>query len=428
MTTGAKSWNKLPLTIFLLPHLVAPGVALANGMKLASQDSFATARGEAFAATADNASAVYYNPAGLTQIPGDELRGGLYGLYFDPTFKPPASAPNAGKTYHIDQNFAGTAQGFYSHQFGDSPWRFGAGMYSPYGAAVEWPNDTGFYSVATYGRVTYFRFNGVLACEVAPGLSLAAGVMIDYADIALEQGLLRRAQPFDNSFRFSGDGWSAGANAGILWQPHEKISLGATVRSPTTINFEGETKFEQQPIIQPTRLKAEAEFEFPLTVVCGVSFRPTTNWNIEFNADYTDWNSFDSVTIKQQGTPPFPVQQNIPVTLDWESSWMFSFGATRRLGENWHASAGYAFNQNSVPDSFYSPLAADLDRHFFTIGCGRKGKRWDFDIAYQFGYGPAHTVSGSQPSSQPGLFAGQNADGTYEFISHAIMVTIGLRF
>jgi hypothetical protein len=91
-------------------------------------------------------------------------------------------------------------------------------------------------------------------------------------------------------------------------------------------------------------------------------------------------------------------------------------------------SAGYLFNENSVPDAYYSPLAADLDRHFFSVGAGRQGKRFDFDVVYQFGYGPAHTVTGSTPSSQPGLFTGQTADGTYKFASHAVLVTLGVHF
>ena len=62
------------------------------------------------------------------------------------------------------------------------------------------------------------------------------------------------------------------------------------------------------------------------------------------------------------------------------------------------------------------------------MGPGYKGKRFDFDVAYQFGYGPARTVTGSSPSSTPGLFSGQNANGTYEFISHAVMLTVGVHF
>ena len=89
----------------------------------------------------------------------------------------------------------------------------------------------------------------------------------------------------------------------------------------------------------------------------------------------------------------------------------------------WHVSAGYIFNENSIPDSHYTPLVTDLDKHFFSIGAGFKGKRFDFDLAYQFGYGPTHTVSGSAPS-----LAGQTADGKYEFISHAIEASVGWHF
>jgi hypothetical protein len=81
-----------------------------------------------------------------------------------------------------------------------------------------------------------------------------------------------------------------------------------------------------------------------------------------------------------------------------------------------------------VPDVYYTPLAADMNRHFFSIGTGRKGKRFDFDITYQFGYGPSRTVIGSTPSSVSGLIAGQTADGTYKFLSQAVLMTVGMHF
>jgi long-chain fatty acid transport protein len=270
--------------------------------------------------------------------------------------------------------------------------------------------------------------NPVVALKLARNLSLGGGVAVNYGEIELEQGLLRTETPFANYFRFTGDGWSVGCNLGLLWQPHEKISLGATFRSSATINMEGHTEFEQQPVIPPTRRSAEAKFQFPLGAAFGLSYRPTPKWNLEFNADFTDWSSFDRVTIRQATLPPFPVQQDIPVTLEWQASWYYAFGVTRYFDRGWHVSAGYLFNENSVPDDYYSPLSADLDRHFFTIGTGRKGRRFDFDVAYQFGYGPARTVTGSTPSSQPAQFAGQTADGKYDFISHAVLLSVGVHF
>lgn len=412
----------------MLLTALSPVTLLANGMRLASQDAFASARGEAFVATADNPSAIYYNPAGLTQLEGDQFRSGLYALNFEIDYQPPAGNANAGNTYEVKQNFAAVPQLFYAHRTEGSDLSYGLGVYAPYGAEVRWPQDTGFRSVATAGALTYLRVNPVVALQVTPTLSVGGGLMVDYAEIALEQGLLRTSQPFANYFRFEGDGWSLGWNLGLLWQPHKKISFGATFRSATEVTFSGNTYLQQRPIIAATQREAKAEFEFPYTTVFGVSYRPNTNWNFEVNADYTDWRSIGGVTIRQATPPPFPVRQNIPVNLWWEGSWLLGAGVTRHLSDGWHVSAGYAFNQNSVPDNYYSPLVADLDRHFVTLGVGQRGRRFDFDVAYQFGYGPDHTVSGSTPSSQPGLFSGQRADGTYGFISHALFVSVGVRF
>ena len=129
------------------------------------------------------------------------------------------------------------------------------------------------------------------------------------------------------------------------------------------------------------------------------------------------------MTIKQAAAFPPLLPQDIPLTFDWESSWYFEWGATRYFDNGWHVSGGYIFNQNSVPDAHYTPLISDLDRHFFSVGAGRKGNHIGFDLAYQFGYGPTRTVRGSAPSA-----SGQTADGDYTFLSHAVMLTLEYQF
>jgi long-chain fatty acid transport protein len=399
----------------------------ANGFLLPDQDAFATARGEAFVATADNPSAIYYNPAGITQLEGSNLRGGVYGIYLNPSCTP----TNHTHTFHSSKNLAAVPQLFYTYTPKDWPLSFGLGVYAPFGGNMSWPEDTGFRSVAISGSLKYITINPVVAVKLLPSLSVGGGAMVNYGNIDLEQGLRANQQPFANFFHFKGDDWGVGYNAGILWQPHPKISFGATFRSSARLNFQGNTDFQLQPrpYNTPAQRNASAGFTFPLTTVLGVSYRPTPKWNLEFDANYTGWNSFGTVNIQQ--SPPrvsTPFQQNIPVHLDWQASWMYEFGVTRYFDSGWHVSAGYVFNENSVPNAYYTPLAADMDRQFFSAGAGYKGKRFDFDVAYQFGYGPTHTVTGSTPSSTPGQFAGESADGTYHFISHAVLVTMGMRF
>jgi long-chain fatty acid transport protein len=165
-----------------------------------------------------------------------------------------------------------------------------------------------------------------------------------------------------------------------------------------------------------------------MTVAGGIAWKPTPQWNLEIDADYTDWSSLDRVTIHHFNAPNPPLQQDYPFNLYWRPSWIFSAGLTRYFDNGWHVSAGYVFNQSSVPDAYYSPLIADVDRHFLSFGVGRKGRKYDFDVAYQFGYGPDHKVAGSTPSSSTGFFIPQTADGTYSFVSHAVLMTVGIRF
>jgi long-chain fatty acid transport protein len=400
--------------------------ASANGFRLADQDAFATARGEAFVATADNPSAIYYNPAGITQLEGNDLRGGIYGIYLDQSYSP----LNSGSTYHSSDHLAAVPQIFYTYSSTNIPVSFGLGVYAPYGGSMSWPGDTGFRAVALNGSLTYFTFNPVVAVKLPLNFSIGAGLMVNYANMDLEQGMIGDPLP-PNFFRFKGDGWGVGYNLGLLWQPIDQISIGATFRSSTTITFAGQNEAEMRSLSsQITHRSAQADFTFPLTAVFGISYRPTPKWNLEFDADYTDWSSFGTINIRQGQAPPnsIPLPDHPTLILDWQASWMYELGATRYFDNGWHASAGFVYNENSVPNAYYTPLAADLDRYFFSVGAGRKGKRFDFDVTYQLGYGPAHTVIGSTPSTIAGKIAGQTADGKYDFISHAVMLTVGMHF
>jgi len=418
------------LILRLLAMMISGALTLkasANGFRLPDQDAFATARGEAFVATADNPSAIYYNPAGITQLEGNDLRGGLYGIYLDSSFSPPSSSPNHGHTYDNQDNYAVVPQIFYTYTPTNVPLSFGLGVYAPFGGKSSWPQDTGFRSVSLSGSLTYVTINPVVAVKLPFNFSIGGGVMVNYANMNWDQGLSIHQLPSTNFFHFTGNGWSVGYNLGLLWQPQEKVFIGTSFRSSATVSLDGQTSVERQPNIPETQQSAQTDFQFPLTVVFGLSYRPTPKWNIEFDADYTDWSSFGSSTV-HQATPPPDFPSDAYLKLYWQPSWMYEFGVTRYFDSGWHASAGFVYNENSVPNRYYNPIVADMDRYFLSAGAGYKGEHFTFDIAYQFGYGPTHTVTGSQPASIPPVSTGQTPNGNYDFISHAVSVSAGWRF
>ena len=388
----------------------------ATGFDLPDQDAFAIARGMAFVATADNPSAVYYNPAGITQLQGHNVRGGVYGLHLQSSYESPA-----GGSFDNEKEWHAIPQLFYTYGPKQLPVALGLGVFSPFGLSSKWPQDSGFRTVATEGSLATLTFNPVVAWQIVPTLSVAAGLTVNHAEIDLRQGLT--PVPSNDEFRFHGDDWDVGFNLGLRWQPHPKVSLGASYRSATTMNYRGYTDTRVDAPVPPVfpsafslHQDADAKFPLPQKVIGGVSYRPTPAWNFEVNVDWTDWNRLNSVDVHQASSP------SQTLVLDWRSSLYYEFGATRYFGSGWSVSAGYIFNENSVPDAHYSPLVGDLDRHFFSAGVGYRGRHFTCDVAYQFGYGPTHSVQGSEPSAW-----GESADGHYEFRSHAVCLTLGCR-
>jgi len=392
----------LAASVFLLPwHLHGLGVRVPD------QDPCATARGNAFVATADNPSAIYYNPAGITQLEGNEVRAGVYAITLQSTYTSAAT----GKETDSKRAYQGVPQVYYTHSFNQFPVAAGLGLYAPYGLSLDWPDDTGFRDIAKEGSITYLTLNPVLALRVSSVLSIAAGPTLNYSEAKLRRGI---GLPGDD-FRFQGDDTAVGFNLGILWQMYPKLSFGASYRSPTTLNYDGHTDNTYTG-----SQSASAEFHFPRNIIGGISFRPTTNWNFEVNVDWTDWDSLNTVLVKQ--SPPLQLPFN------WRSSFFYEFGATRFFGNGMHVSAGYIYSENSVPDASFNPAVPDSDRHIFSFGVGQQYQRLRWDAAYQFAWGPARTVSGSPVNINPFTGAAESADGRYEFISHALTVSLGYSF
>jgi len=396
---------------------------LATGFRLPDQDAFATGRGEAFVATADNPSAIYYNPAGISQLPeGQNVRGGIYGIYLDPTYQQHGSST----TFHNQDKLAAVPNLFYTYNPKDSILSGGVGLYSPYGLALRWPQKTGFRTVGEQGGLTYITLNPVLALKLSDRLSIGGGLTVNYAKIDLRQGLFWPAQNNDG-FKFQGTGWDVGYNLGGLFKLTDQFSLGASFHSGTKVDFHGHTEDHNSTAIGPfpafrERSPATATFPTPYNAIFGVSYHPTEHWNFEFDADYTAWNALSTIVIHQENASAV-LPQNVPVTFNWQPSWYYEWGATRYFDNGWHVSGGYIFNENCMPDAHYTPLVADEDRHFLSVGVGHKGKSFNFDVAYQFGFSADRHVKGSGVSP-----ASQTADGTYHFLSHAIIGSVGLNF
>ena len=413
-----------PLALACAISAFCPTVSFALGIRLADQDARATARGNAFSATADNPSAIYYNPAGISQLYAPALsldagvgktakpvehdaEGGLrfrMGLYAI-TLGSKATLGGGAAQFDISHRWQEAGSFYATWKKPGSQFTFGLGMYSPYGFGVWYPENWPLRQFGIHGSIAYTSINPVVSWQVTPTLSIAAGPTLNYAKTGLKIGIFPTA--IGDSLEFEGTGWAVGANAGIMWKPSPKHSFGIMYRSETQVTFDGHAN-TTLPGFGSLRESATTNIIFPQNIVFGYSFRPTPRWNIEFNADWTDWDRLDVVTLNK-GTG------NVPLAFNWQSSFFYEFGATYQFDGGFSASAGYIYSENSVPNASFNPIVPDSNRHIFSVGLGRQWKNWDIDAAYQYAHGPTRNVTGL-------------AAGTYEFDSHALSISVGYHF
>jgi len=387
---------------------LCPSLLHGLGLRIPNQDAEAIARGNAFAATADNPSALYYNPAGITQLEGQNIQVGLLNYFgINSEYQSPS-----GSRSETHRELVPVPQVYYTLSLKDIPVSFGLGVYAPFGLGLNWPEDTGFRTLAIEGHVDYITVNPVVGWKILPTLAVAAGPTFNYSKLKINRGLFNPA-PHTDYLYFNGDDISFGFNAGLLWQPHPKWSLGVNYRSASTLDYDGTMEYTGLP-----STSASAQVDYPQIISGGVSFRPTTNWNFEVDVDWTDWNSFS--TIYFNNTPLAP---QLPFVLNWESSFMIHSGGTYRFSSGYFLSAGYFYTQNSTSEENFNPVVPDTDLHTVSVGGGYRGEHWRWAAAVQFITGPWRTVSGSAPSP-----AGQSADGRYQFTIPTASVSVGYHF
>ena len=396
--------------------LSAPA-AFSLGFRIADQDAEATARGNAFAATADNPSAVWYNPAGITQLEGTRALLGSYAITLRERVDPAAPGAEAFSNTNHELQFA--PHFFVTTKAKDSRFAFGLGVYAPYGLGMEYPDDTPFRTTARKAKVMYVAINPVIAWKICDQLSVAAGPSVNYGNAELQYGVLA---PGD-TFKFRGDGISWNFGMGVLWNPHRMHHFGLTYHTATSIDFSGHTTLHTDPFTVQTpfgpfpvagidrREEASTTFRIPQNIVFAYSFRPTPDWNFEVNADWTDWHQLKTFTLHQS------TSGDIAIPFNWQSSWFWEFGITKKFAHGWQASVGYIWSENSVSNDSFNPIVPDSNRHVLSAGFGQKLEHFNWNVAYQWAYGPTRTIA-----------QGSTADGTYRAQGNAVSLTLGYDF
>ena len=384
------------------------------GVLVPNQGAAAIARGNAFVATADDPSSIFYNPAGISQIPGNDVQiGALNYLGIDVNYD---SAVNGHTS--TDTEVLTIPQIYWTYTPKDSRVSYGLGIYSPFGLAVNWPKNSPLRSLAIDSKLTYITINPVVSWQATKTLSLAAGPAFSYGDIHFDRGLTSATDFYD----FDGKDWSVGFTLGALWKPNEHWAFGVDYRYAGNMEFSGESHYRPAPAGPVLHTGTTAGLEFPSAVSFGASYRPNEKWNLEFDVENIDWNIG---TLNLAGTKNI-FGFNLALPLNWHPSWQYKLGVTRQLGDGWFVSAGYFFSSDTTSESNFTPAVPDTELHVGSLGFGHNGARWHWALAGQIIAGPERTIRAGAGNTDP--FTGVSAAGKYSIFVPAVTVSVGYRF
>ena len=454
MRRGWGEWNRtgsvrrMWMLVLLLAGFCWVGLqweAWAQVPRIQGQGTAASAMSNAYAAQADDPSAVHYNPAGMTQLQGVQVMGGalisggstnftsLTGANARGDRNGSAAWPPPGHTF-ITANLKDLGV----TTLGDLT--IGIGLTVPFGSLTRWPNDGPFRTATTFNTLPLLDIKPTLAYKATENLSLGLG-----ADIYTFSGLVGEGQvekqsvwpgglgiPVGSKVELSGKDTAAGFNASLLYTALRNAdgkptaNIGIVYRSQATLHLSGALLANGAKVSD-----AKATLVLPQVMTGAIALWPVRTqereWKLELDVDYAGWKSVRNLDVTLANGTTIPQPQN------WKSTYAVMLGTEYKWLAleslpNWEVAlrAGYTNQQQQMPDLTYDPGIPSSDLHVVGGGVGflckergsflglmrcgdfgvgsLKPKAIGLDLSYQAGLYEDRTVLGNRNPNVNGIY------------------------
>ncbi len=419
------------------------------------QGAAAMGMGAAFVAKADDPTAIFFNPAGITQLKGTQITLNYTTALLDSRLKgaynPYATDPSEPAHEDMEEHWAQIPSFYITRQINDN-WYVGFGFFAPYGTMTDWNNSwVGRYYSDKVDLRTY-DFNPTIAYKFNDKLSIAVGLNYMLSDVTIKKSIslpltaskvispsfaekaFQRPYDLDLDMDADGDGW--GFNVGVLFQPTKEWSFGLAYRSNIYIDYDGDADYYRHEGVQAIDnliqmiggipnfshllfpdTDISSELRLPDTVAFGIMNRSIKNLTLEVDVMWTRWETYDSLDITFDDM--FTLKNyTVRDEKDWDNSWTIRVGAEYQVNPSWVVRAGYIYDQTPAPSKTRAPELPDADRNDISIGVGytTPSKNLSIDAAYLISFFK------NERSEQEYL------RGKYETTGHVISVALTYRF
>jgi len=414
-----RGWKMLAVLLVLL---LTASTSFAGGFRLPEAGAKAMGMGFAFTAQADDPSAIYFNPAGLTQLKGSNVMLGATYLALDGGEFSGTTPLTGGAVVSETQKSLDfiIPNAYFTRTTNDGYISYGIGVFTPFGLGQEYENKNTsiFRNQITLIDLQTVVVNPTIAFKINEFLSVGVGIDWMYGKAKLEKTPVASVGNLYNS-ELKGDGDAWGYNFGILLKPTENFRVGANYRSPFTlkikdadVNISNTNPAYATGLLGPTpsSTKGDATVAMPATFALGAAYT-AGRLTVEADADWTFWSSFSSLPITIQN--PVPTLPSTGNPKNWEDVVAFRLGVEYRVTDPLSLRAGFVYDPTPVPSETLGPELPDADKLDYSIGVGYKIGSWTIDLAGMYIDKKDRTVSnirleGANPVGQNGTWTGSS--------------------
>jgi long-chain fatty acid transport protein len=356
--------------------VAAAGFALQNQNGAGNGYAYAGA-----AAVAQDASTIYFNPAGMTYLaPGHHVSGAGNLLIRSLRFSDTASG--SFLSYPLGDN-GGQAGGlsfipavYWSMSLG-SAFRIGLGVSPTFGNATEWSRTfIGRYQGIDSG-ITTVNFNPSIAWKLHEDVSVGVGFNVvmfeaDLRNMAPVTSLL--PAPVDIQTRLKGDDVGFGYNLGVMFRLSESTRMGLTYRSAVDLKVDG--RLSAPGVVIP----ASVPVELPNSASLAISHMLNDRLRLLADLTWTGWSSLPAIVAKSRASGAILANER----LGFEDSFRVGLGAQYQYTDRLRFHTGFAYDQSPVRNSLDRTVRLpDSDRFWLAVGFNQRlGERTSIDVGY----------------------------------------------
>lgn len=359
-----------------LPVLVAcafPATVYAAGFQLQNQTG--SGNGNAFAgaaATAEDAGTIFFNPAGMTNLPrGHNVSASLTLINRNINFDNEGSTTTAFSP--LPAGDGGNAGGLGALPHGYWAWGIspnlsvGVGIGPTFGNKTEYDFDFVGRNAGYFFEMKQVNINPSIAYKLNENVSLGFGVNFAHNESHFKQGVPLVIGAFlpNNYLDVKGDDWAVGYNLGAMFQVMPSTRVGIAYRSTLEFKLEGEQEYAFPIAGVLVNQDVKAKLKTPANFSFAVSHRPNSQLELLGDLTWTDWSVVNRLYVnnKQTGAPLQMLSYN------FKDTWRLGLGANYQYNDAWKLRFGIAHDKTPVKSAEDRTMTLpDANRTWLSFG------------------------------------------------------------